>query len=207
MTALILASASKARADLLRAAGYRFRQIPAGIAEPPPLPGVESETYLLDLATAKARTVAARFPRAFIIGADTALLFKGNVLGKAAGQEEAVAMLRQLAGRTHRITTAVCVLAPARRTSHSRTTVRGVVSAEVTLRPWNDARIRRYVRAVKPFDCAGAYAVQGGGGAIIERIDGDLSTVVGLPLGFVERALRRLGFGHGSIPGDFRFRL
>jgi septum formation protein len=197
---LILASASPARASLLRAAGHRFRQLPSATPEEPPRPGEPVAAYTARLARAKAAAVSARHPGAYVIGSDTAVGAGDGILGKAAGPREAVRMLRRLAGRTHRLTTAVCVVAPSRRRGRPGPFRTAVDSVRVTLRAWPESRIRRYVRTVRPFGCAGAYALQADGAAIVARVEGDPATVVGLPLGAVERLLRELGYRAGK-PG------
>jgi septum formation protein len=188
---LILASQSRARADLLRACGLAFRQVPSGAAEPPADPGEAFEAHLLRLARLKACAVAERHPGAFVLAADTALRLDGHTLGKADDEDHAVAMLAALAGRTHQIATAVCVLPPAAAPAGPRH--EAVDSAWVTLHAWPPERIRAYVRAIQPFHCAGAYAVQEGGMALLERLEGDPSTVVGLPVRLTLRLLAEAG--------------
>jgi septum formation protein len=190
--ALILASASPGRAELLRSAGFRFRQIAAGIPEPPRPSHLTIRTYLLTLATAKANTIAQHHPRAFIIGADTVLEFDGALIGKPAHAASAFTMLRRLRGRPHRIWTAVCLIGPTS-DDGSRRIHRFVDKAQVTLRAWSDAQLRRYIRTERPFFCAGAYAVQGGGLALVQAIRGDIATVIGLPIDTVTRHLIELG--------------
>jgi septum formation protein len=189
---LILASASPGRAELLRSAGFRFRQIPAGIPEPPRPQHLSIRTYLLNLAKAKALTVAQHHPQAFVIGADTVLEFKGQLIGKAANAAIALTLLRRLRGRSHRIWTAVCVVGPT--PAGGPRPVRQIVdTAQVTLRPWSDTQLRHYIRTARPFFCAGAYAVQGGGSALVRSIRGDIGTVIGLPIDKVSRRLIELG--------------
>ena len=192
INSLILASASPGRAELLRSAGYRFRQIPADIPEPPRPAQLSIRAYLLNLAAAKARTVAQHHPQSFVIAADTVLEFNGQLIGKPAQAAAALAMLRLLCGHTHRIWTAVCLLAPTPNAG-SRPLRRFVDTARVTLRPWSDTQLRHYIRAAGPFYCAGAYAVQGEGLALVRSIRGDLGTVIGLPVEMVTRHLLELG--------------
>ena len=189
---LILASASPGRAELLRSAGFRFRQIPAGIPEPPRPALLSIRAYLLSLATAKARAVAQNHPHAWVVAADTVLEFKGKLIGKPVDDAAALTMLRRLRGQTHRIWTAVCLLAP-NPGGGPRPSRRFVDTARVTLRPWSDAQLRRYIRTARPFFCAGAYAVQGEGLALVRSIRGDLGTVIGLPLEPVMSHLLELG--------------
>ena len=151
------------------------------------------EAHLVALARAKAHAVACRFPEGFVLGADTALCIDRAMLGKAGSAAAAAAMLRTLAGRTHRLSTAVCVIGPTGRGKRRRTLC-GVDTVRVTLRAWSPRQIAAYVAAVRPFHCAGAYALQEGGTALIERIQGDPATVVGLPIGLVARLLRQAGY-------------
>lgn len=191
---LILASQSSARAALLAAAGYAFIQEAPGVSEPPAAPGAVWENHLRALAGAKAEAVARRHSNAWVLGADTALWFDGNCLGKAATPAAAEAMLTRLNGRTHTIATAVCLISPAIDDHGARQRRQGVARATIELRAWSPSQIRRYISAVRPFDCTGAYALQGGGAAIVAAIRGDPSTVVGLPLTLVERLMKELGF-------------
>lgn len=189
---LILASASRARAALMRSAGYSVRQITSGVREPGwNRKAASFRAHLVSLAAAKARAVAGAHPGAFVIAADTALLFHGRLVGKAGNAAAAVRMLTQLSGRNHRIVTAVHIAAPCGRRASA------AASATVRMRAWPRERIVEYVRRVKPFYCAGAYAVQDRKGCeIVESIRGDISTVIGLPLGLVGRMLARLGYRH-----------
>ena len=192
---LILASESQARAHLLQAAGYRFRQMPSGIAEPVPLRNVALSAHLIRLARWKAAAVAARHPDAYVLGADTALVMARRLIGKPRTLGEAADILTALAGQTHEIKTAVCVIAPAGRAGLNRGLLTGLDTAHVTLRAWSIGRIRRHVAATQPLAWAGAYAVQEKGSAVIvSRIEGDPSTVIGLPIDLVDDLLQRLGY-------------
>ena len=186
---LVLASRSKARAALLRGAGYRFAQVVSNIPEPAPNPGATLGAYVRRLARIKAMAVAKRFPESWVIGADTALLLETRIIGKPRDCRDAVNMLRALAGRTHRICSAVCIVAPRDRTGRRAVRTR-VDTARVTLRNWPVVRLRAHVAATRPIHWAGAYAVQHPAScAIVERIRGDLATVIGLPMEKLERLL------------------
>ncbi len=166
---LILASASAARADLLRAAGIKFRRAPAIVAEPPPAPGESLKHYLERLAQMKARAAAPRHPRAAILAADTVLCLPDGranrkrlrIIGKPRGRTpaaraaSAARLLRELAGREHLIGTGICLLAPAEARGR-RAMRRGYVAARVRLRALAPPEIRHYVAQVKPWRCAGA---------------------------------------------------
>jgi len=190
---LILASQSKGRAALLKAAGYRFRQIPSRIKEPPPPEGAPLEHYVLELAILKAKAIAEKYPDAVVIGADTALILGRNVIGKPKTLTDARRMLAALGGRKHRISSAVCIIFPKRSLSGKTRILKAVDTAYVTLRKWTPDRIRTHVALTRPLSWAGAYAVQDPfSAAIVERIDGDLATVIGLPWAKMEKTLRHL---------------
>lgn len=184
---LILASQSGGRAALLKASGYRFRQIPSRVEEPDPSEGTHLERYVLELAVLKAEAVAKRFPEAVVIGADTALILGRRIIGKPESLAAACRMLEQLGGRRHRISSAACVIFPGR-----KRLMTFVDTAHVVLRKWAPARIKTHVALTRPLSWAGAYAVQDAySAAIVERIEGDLATVIGLPMGKLAAVLER----------------
>lgn len=189
---LILASQSKGRGSLLRGAGYRFLQIPSHEVEPAPAKGENLKRHVLALALLKARAVARRYPRAIVIGADTALILDGKIIGKPASLAAARRMLTQLGRRPHRISSAACVIIPPTAKGGKIRVVRWVESATVTLRKWSPDRIRRYVTLTHPLGWAGAYAIQDPySAAIVERIDGDIAPVIGLPMKRLTRVLEK----------------
>ena len=168
---LVLASASPRRRALLEQLGLDLWVDPAHLDERV-RPGEPAEGYVLRLAREKAAAVQARHPGATVLAADTSVVLDGEVLGKPASAEEAVAMLHRLAGRTHQVMTAVAVAGHGER----------LVTASVTFAPAPDAALRWYASTGEPMDKAGGYAVQGIGGFLVERIEGSHSAVVGLPL-------------------------
>jgi len=191
---LILASQSKGRAALLKAAGYHFRQIPSQAREPAPAPGENLENHVLALARLKAETVARLYPRAIVIGADTALILEDQIIGKPKSLAEARRMLSRLGRQSHRISSAACVLIPSKTKGQSPRQVRLVESATVKLRNWDYARIRQHVALTQPLAWAGAYAVQDPySAAIVQYIEGDLAPVIGLPLEALMKVLRANG--------------
>ena len=191
---LILASQSKGRAALLKAAGYRFRIIPSRVSEPDPVAGAPLEHHVMELAVLKASAIAERYPQAIVIGADTALILGKHIIGKPESMAGACRMLEQLGGRRHRISSAACIIFPVSATDKKRHHVRVVDTAYVTLRKWSPAQIRAHVSLTRPLSWAGAYAVQdASSAAIVERIDGDLATVIGLPMAKLELVLRIQG--------------
>lgn len=123
-----------------------------------------------------------------MLAADTLVTIDGRVLGKPVDLEDAVKILRQLSGRAHEVWTAVCICHGARGRSQTFHEI-----SRVQFRELDDRAIRNYLAKVNPLDKAGAYAAQGHGAEIIERIEGSYSNVVGLPMEKTERALRAFG--------------
>ncbi|ACY48395.1 Maf family protein [Rhodothermus marinus] len=182
---LILASRSPRRRKLLAQLGLHFEVHPSDLDENATnhrLP----EQLVEQLALEKARTVAARFPEALTLGADTIVVLDGDVLNKPADEAEARAMLRRLSGRTHTVYTGVALVHPA-----SQREVVDYEATQVTFAPLTDAEIDAYVATGSPLDKAGAYGIQDDYGAVfIRRIEGDYYNVVGLPLHRLYRMLR-----------------
>ena len=187
---LILASQSQGRAALLKAAGYHFLQIPSQAREPEPKPGEDLERHVLALACLKAKTVARHYPRAIVIGADTALILGNQIIGKPRSLTDARRMLAQLTRQPHRISSAACVIIPSKTRGKPARQVKLVESATVTLRKWSSPRIRKHVALTHPLAWAGAYAVQDPySAAIVQHIEGDLAAVIGLPLKSLMKSL------------------
>jgi nucleoside triphosphate pyrophosphatase len=183
---LVLASASPRRAELLRAAGIPFDVVPADVDERQH-GGEDAGTYVQRLATAKAAHVAKAQPGRPVLGADTTVVVDGEVLGKPLDAAEAVAMLGRLSGRSHRVLTGVCLIGADGRSETS------VASTTVEFRAVTAPEIERYVASGEPMDKAGAYAIQGGAGGFVTRIDGDYDNVVGLPVALIQAMCLRLG--------------
>jgi septum formation protein len=180
---LVLASASPRRAEILRSLGIPFRVRPAEIPEEP-LPGETAEAVATRLAEAKAASVAAREPGAWVLGADTLVFLDGLILGKPRDPEDARSMLRRLAGREHRVVTALHLI---------RGDGPGVGRAEVSrvrFAPMDEEEIAWYAATGEPSDKAGAYGVQGLGARFIEEIQGSFTNVMGLPARAAYRLLR-----------------
>ena len=183
---LILASTSPRRKALLEGLGLAFEVVPSGLAED----GDEGPALerALALALAKAREVATRVPAGLVLGADTIVECDGRSWGQPADAAEAWTTLRALSGRTHRVVTGVAVVDV--RSGREET---GTAVTEVTFRDLPDAEISAYVETGEPFGKAGAYAVQGLGGLLVEGIRGSPSNVIGLPVTLVQDLLRRFG--------------
>lgn len=184
---LILASSSPRRQELLRKEGIEFEVCPANIPEKQ-RPGEPPSDFALRLAQEKALKIAAKFPDAFVLGADTIVVIDGEILGKPAGPQDAARMLAMLSGRTHQVITAVSLVAPGKRID-----TRSLTTA-VHFRALTSQEIKQYVAEGEPMDKAGAYAIQGGAAPWVTRLEGDYSNVVGLPLPLVKEMLRDSGF-------------
>ena len=182
--AVVLASSSPRRHELLARLGVEFTTASPDVDESP-LPGEDPVAYVRRLALDKAHTVAAG-PDVLVIAADTTVELDGEILAKPDDDEHARVMLRGLSGRTHLTHTGVALRLGTR-------TVEEVVTTAVTFARLTDAEIDWYVATGEPLDKAGAYALQGAAGVFVERIDGSVSNVVGLPLHAVHELARRLG--------------
>lgn len=183
---LVLASASPRRAELLRAAGIRFEIVPANVDETQHA-GEDAETYVRRLATDKAGKVAEHCPGRTVLGADTAVVLEGQVLGKPTDRVGAVDMLSRLSGRSHLVLTGVCLIDP---TGHAET---AVASTRVDFRQLSAAEIDAYVASGEPMDKAGAYGIQAGARAFIAGVEGAHDTVVGLPVALIQAMCERRG--------------
>jgi len=183
---LILASSSPRRQELLREIGIPFQVHAANINEDQML-REDPIAYALRLAQAKAEAVAVQYPQSYVLGADTIVVVDGEVLGKPKDREDAARMLRVLSGRGNEVTTAVSVVAPGTLVETRASTTK------VYFRELSEDEIQRYVAGGEPMDKAGAYAIQGGASRWTDRIEGEFSNVVGLPLSLVTDMLRTNG--------------
>ena len=179
---IILASASPRRQELLRNAAIAFRVQATGIPEVP-LPGEAPRSFAERLAREKALAVSQEHSEHWVLGADTIVVVDGLILGKPADEADATRMLRMLSGRTHEVTTGVCLLRKSVEDVRSETTL-------VSMAALTDHDIREYIATGEPMDKAGAYAIQGIASRWIPRIEGDYANVVGLPVALVYRMLR-----------------
>ena len=185
---VILASASPRRRDLLTLVGIAHDVCPADIDESL-LPGETAVVHAERLARTKARTIADREPDAVVIGSDTIVVLDGEILGKPFDAAEAAGMLRRLSGRTHVVVTAIAVA----RGAHIESAVECV---DVTFRALSDGEIRAYVATREPLDKAGAYGIQGYGATIVEQVNGDYFSVMGLGLRRLVDLLARVGIAY-----------
>jgi septum formation protein len=182
--ALILASASPRRAELLRNAGIAFTVEPAHVPEEP-RPGEPPLKYAQRLARDKARAVFARYPDRVVLGADTVVVVDEHLLEKPCDEQDAARMLRLLSGRKHRVITGVCLVGSGHEETEAEVT-------EVRFSVLSEQEIADYIATHEPMDKAGAYAIQGRASRWIERIEGCYFNVVGLPVPLVYRMLDKV---------------
>ncbi len=182
---ILLASGSPRRRQLLEMLRIPHRVVPPDVDETP-LPGETPPDYVRRLARAKAGAVAGTAPAAVVLAADTTVVLGGRLFGKPADPADAVAMLRSLQGRTHEVMTAVAVARGER--------IEDALDVSlVTFRTADDTHLAAYVATGEPLDKAGAYAIQGLGAPLIERVEGDFFGVMGLPLRLALDLLARFG--------------
>ncbi|MGQ9366293.1 Maf family protein [Azospirillum sp. ST 5-10] len=181
--ALVLASASAARAAMLAQAGVPVVRDPADVDEAPVKrscrdAGVGVQAAAEALAELKARHVARRHPGALVLGADQMLECDGVWLDKPGDREQARAQLRTLRGRTHRLISAAVVVRDGRRLWHR------VDGARLTMRPFSDRFLEEYLDAAGDavLGSVGAYQLEGLGAQLFDRVEGDFFTILGLPL-------------------------
>lgn len=179
MARLVLASRSPRRHELLAQLGVPFDVVPADIDETP-RSGERPLDLVWRLAVAKAHAVAGD-P---VLAADTIVEIDGEVFGQPADADDARRMLRRLSARTHRVHTGVALRSDGWEAVETVTTL-------VTVAPITTATLEWYVGTGEPLGKAGAYAIQGAGGALVEGVRGSVSNVVGLPLATVARMLQR----------------
>ncbi len=182
---MILASESPRRRELLAAVGVPFRVVPSGVDEIP-RPGESPSRFVRRAALDKGEAVANLYPSSFVLSADTIVVADGRILGKPRDRAEARRMLSRLAGREHRVYTAICLLC--RERGHRDL---GTEVTRVRFRPLTGAEIAAYARTGECDDKAGAYAAQGAGMLLIDRVAGSFSNVVGLPMTRVLAMLAR----------------
>ncbi len=186
---IVLASSSPRRQELLSKVGLDFEVIPAAFDES--AASGSPDQVVKELALEKAREVARKLEHeqdALVIGADTVVYIDGKILGKPGDDREAALMLGMISGRTHVVYTAIAIV--------DTVTGKTLVECEesrVHIRDLEPGEIDAYVRTGEPGDKAGAYAVQGTGSVIVDRIEGCYFNVVGLPMSRLALMLKEFG--------------
>jgi len=151
------------------------------------IPGEEPAPHVERLARAKAEQVSHRRPGALVLGGDTVVVSRGTILGKPRDPAHAVAMLMELSGRSHQVMSGLAIL------RDGGVVASGVGVTTVFFRAFREPTARDYVATGEPLDKAGAYGIQGLGAALVDRIEGDHSNVVGLPIPLLVDLLERAG--------------
>ena len=187
---IVLASGSPRRSDLLEKLGWNIRVTVPEVDESP-LSSESPENLCTRLSAAKAARVAEMEPYnkeegVLVVAADTIVVIDGDVLGKPAGEDESLLMLKRLQGRTHEVLTGVSVMT-------KQKTLSGLERTRVTFRALDDKAIRAYAATGEGVDKAGAYAIQGKGSLLVSSIEGDYFNVVGLPLCRLSLMIEELG--------------
>lgn len=183
---IILASGSPRRQELLRNLGIPFDTMPSNVEEVVELVDKDFADYVQKLAVKKAVAVSEMRSDAFIIAADTIVVFDDEVYPKPSSKEQAESFLRKFSGCTHSVFTGVSILGNGLSKVFS-------VETKVTFRELDDQLIRAYVDSGDPMDKAGGYGIQTAGALLVEKIDGDYLNVVGLPLSKLVETLRKEG--------------
>lgn len=192
ITRLHLASSSPRRRRILERMGLDFTAAPVGVDERQ-LPDETAAVMVVRLAAEKASAVAAE-PGTAVLGADTAVVLDGEVFGKPADQADALRMLARLSGRRHQVMTGVAVRSDG-------TTKSALSVTDVTFREINPDEALDYWQSGEPAGKAGAYAIQGQGGAFVASIAGSYTGVVGLPVTETAELLRWAGI---EVPADLK---
>lgn len=186
---LILASGSPRRKELLEAVGMEFEVITSDADESSvKIDGTPVDIYVQELALLKASAVAKKLlkdKKAVIISADTVVSVDGSVLGKPKDAEDAFAMLSRMSGRAHEVYSGFCVM----RISDGKAVCKAV-KTDVYFKVLSENEIWRYIATGEPADKAGSYGIQGIGGLLVEKIDGDYQNVVGLSVSALSDVLK-----------------
>jgi septum formation protein len=179
---LILASASPRRREILDSLGVRFEVVVPDVEEVTEGP---PEELVVENARRKARVgLRAAGEEALVLGVDTEVFLDGRALGKAGNRAEARDRLERLSGRTHTVLSGLVLLAPGQGGGGPEERA-GVARSAVTFVELDESTLDLYLSSGEWRDRAGAYAVQGLGSILVDRVDGDLSNVIGLPLGLL----------------------
>ena len=179
---LVLASSSPRRKELLTWAGVAFDVSPGEVDESQQAGEIPVD-YVRRLALDKAIEAAGRHPGRYVLAADTVVVLDDLIMGKPQGRNDAQNMLSRLSGKSHRVITSFCLIGPngGKRIGH--------VETDVEFRQLSAEDIERYIDSGEVWDKAGAYAIQARGAALVNRVSGSFTNVIGLPLADVLEAL------------------
>lgn len=183
---IILASGSPRRQELLTMAGIPFETVTSGVDEDLDPALYDVYAYAEQLAAEKANAVSEKHPDSLVIGADTIVVYDGEVLGKPQSKEEAKQYLEALSGNVHEVITAVAIADEGQLTTFHSVT-------KVTFYPIDEPLLERYLALDEPYDKAGGYGIQSVGALFVKQIEGDYYTVMGLPIAELVWKLRMSG--------------
>ncbi len=189
---IILASTSPRRRELFALLGISFDIIPPTCEEilsPHLTPSEQAKHFSID----KAESIAIQHPHHLVLGSDTLIEIGGTLLGKPENIKEAEIMLRQLRGRCHQVHTGLALIQKA-----ADLLVALVETAHVWIKPFDEVELGNYLNTEESLGKAGGYSIQGQGAKLIEKIEGDYPTIVGLPLWRVAKLLEEQGVGLGN---------
>jgi len=178
---IILASGSPRRKQLLEQIDFSFQVVPSQVNEDFSI-GLNPPDFVEHYAKAKALDVAGGYPDQFVVGADTVVVFDGNILGKPKDRDDSFRMLSLLSNQTHSVYTGVsiqCLSSGVDDTFHGKT--------NVTFNTLSDNDIFNYIDTYEPFDKAGSYGIQDWFSVCVDRIDGCFYNVMGFPLSLFYR--------------------
>ena len=184
---MVLASSSPRRRELLSQAGFSFKIDPPGIGEDMKRK-LSPRLLVQELAFEKASAVAIRHTNALVIGADTVVSLGNKTWSKPESAKEARLMLSTLQGKTHDVWTGFCII-----DTGSGKRVLRAVKTRVTMRALSPKEIERHIQSGEALSGAGGYMIQKGGAALIERVSGDYTNIIGLPIPSFLKALTLFG--------------
>lgn len=183
-----MASESPRRRRLLRQVGIEIEVLPAEVDEVP-VKGRNPEEETVRLAVGKAVFTGSKLPVGrWVLAADTLVVVGDTILGKPVDEQDAVRMIKMIAGKTHRVITGWCILK-----SPDEIVKKSFVESKVRIKNMDEDTVKAYVKTGEPMDKAGSYAVQGVGAFMVKSIEGSYTNVVGLPLCEVVEALEEVG--------------
>lgn len=186
MPQLILASRSPRRKELLKRINVPFEVIGSDIEETIDL-NLTPDQVAQSLAFQKSSYIAKKYPNAYVIGADTIVVFENKILGKPQDEDDAYKMISLLSGNTHSVLTGVSII-------HGEMNITFHEQTEVTFWELSDKEIRSYIKSGEPFDKAGSYGIQQLGSLFVKEIKGDYFNIVGLPISRLYRELKKINF-------------
>jgi len=202
---IVLASNSPRRRELLAQiiSPEEFMVIGADIQEKI-IQGEDGESFSIRMAEKKARAVIEKYKNSYksisvVIGADTVILFNHEIIGQPQNTTDAIHILKRLSGHCHTVITGVAVFL-----LQENKVIKFTVKSKVWMHKLSDGVIKRYVNSNEPMDKAGAYAIQGMGRQLIEKIEGSYTNIIGLPLDELKQVLRKIKLFKEQIGKEFK---